>query len=319
MPSPSDNLRPMLAARADEPFDSDDHLFELKWAGIRALAYVEQARLTLISQSGRDITAWFPELAGMAGQVRDGSVVLDGEIVALGDDGEPDLRLIAARLAGGDPEDGVVCLYQACDLLYANGASLMDLPLLQRKESLARVLANAGPAVAVEYVSRDGIALFEAAAERRLPGTVAKASRSLYSPGVRSGDWLEVPVYESGWFVVGGYALGVGKEAKIASLLIGDPAMAGRLRYVGQVQSTLPADVLEPVLAGLTADVNPFLSTPNLLRLVYWTRPELVCETKFARREPDGRLRFPLLVTLRPDLSVSDLREGGRQKRAPRG
>src|SRR6266542_4836676 len=95
------NFRPMLAVAAVEPFDSGRHVFDVRWDGMRALALIDRARLRLVSQSGRDITAWFPELASIAGQVRFDGTALDGEIVALGPAGEPDLALLAARLSCG--------------------------------------------------------------------------------------------------------------------------------------------------------------------------------------------------------------------------
>jgi bifunctional non-homologous end joining protein LigD len=297
----------MRASRAEEAFDSEEHVFEVRWAGIRALAYIEQARLRLVSQSGRDVTAWFPELAGIAGQVSGDGVLLDGEIVALGVNGEPDFAQIAGRLAGGPAGDGAICVYQAYDVLYDSGSSLIDRPLWQRKERLAEALKRSGPALEVSYVAGEGQALFEAAAERRLPGVVAKLKTSVYRPGERTTDWLEVPVYESGWFVVGGYVLGLKGEVPVASLLLGEPVLPGRLRYAGSVQGGPHASLLEPALNALAADVSPFLSSPGVMRLVYWLRPELVCEVRYARREADGRLRFPVLVALRPDLSVSDV------------
>ncbi len=319
MPSLPRDLAPMTPSRAYEPFDSADHVFELRWDGIRALAYVEQMRLTLVSQSGRDITALFPELAGIAAQVKGDGVILDGEIVALGPEGEPDLGLIAARLSGGPADDGAICLYQAYDLLYNGGLSFLERPLLQRREGMSRLLPTPGAAVAVEYVQDEGVALFEAAADRRLPGIVAKAKTSTYKPGRQTPDWTEVPVYESGRFVIGGYALGLGKDEPVAGLLLGEPVLPGRLRYVGTVQGGFRADLMEPALSSLTTEACPFLSPPNLMRLVYWLKPELVCEVRFARREADGRLRFPLFVTLRPDLAAAGLRDAGAGRSAPGG
>lgn len=318
MPSLPRDLSPMLPLRSDGPFDSRDHVFELKWAGIRSLARIEGARLSLVSQSGRDVTAWFPELAAITSQMKSRGTALDGEIVALGPDGLPDLRLISARLSGGPVEDGNICIFQAYDLLYAGGKRLLDRPLIERKEALAKALSRPGPALAVDFVPDEGLALFEAAADRKLPGIIAKRKQSPYRSGSRSADWLEVPVYESGWFVVGGYALGVGRGAPIAGLLLGEPVLRGRLRYAGLVQGGIAGRLIEPALSSLTADACPFLSMPSVMRLVYWLRPELVCEVKFARREPDGRLRFPVFVTLRPDLSAGDLQLEKAEQSAPR-
>jgi bifunctional non-homologous end joining protein LigD len=112
-----------------------------------------------------------------------------------------------------------------------------------------------------------------------------------------------VPVYESGWFVVGGYVLGIGrKEEPVAGLLLGEPA-AGGLQFAGIVQGGLPRG-FETALESFTSPVNPFIAGPSVARLVYWLTPLLVCEVRHAGRDPEGRLRFPVFVTLRPDLAV---------------
>jgi bifunctional non-homologous end joining protein LigD len=314
MPSLPD-LRPMLASRADEAFDSRDHIFELKWAGIRALAFVEGARLRLLSQSGREITAWFPELTGIVAQVKGDGVMLDGEIVALGPEGEPDLGLLAGRLAGGAADDGAICVFQAYDLLYKSGASFMDRTLLERKDALAILLRDSGPAVLTDYVPDDGLDLFEAASGRRLPGIVAKAKASRYHPGRVSNEWTEVPAYETGAFVIGGYTLGVGKEEPVAGLLLGEPAAPQRLRFVAHVQGNIGGAVPEAALSPFATPACPFASAPELPRLVYWLKPEVVAQVKYARREPNGRLRFPVVVSLRPDLAAKDLWQAARPGR----
>jgi bifunctional non-homologous end joining protein LigD len=307
MPSLPTDLRPMLPERASEPFDSAGHAFGVRWAGIRALAYVEMARLRLVSQSGLDITALFPELAGMAAQVRGDGVVLDGEVVALDDAGLPDLAMIGERLAGGPKDGGAQCVYQATDLLFASGLSLMEQPFTVRRQALAQVLVRQGPAVVAAHVDGEGLALFEAAVERRLPGIVAREQTAPYLAGRRSSALIEVPVYEVDDFVIGGYVLGLGREEPVAGLLLGEAAAGGRLRYAGAVAGNLPGRLLEPLLAPLATDACPFLHLPPLARLVYWLRPEVVCQVKYARREADGTLRFPVFVAVRPDLRAADL------------
>ena len=126
-------------------------------------------------------------------------------------------------------------------------------------------------------------------------------------------------MYKEGCFVVGGYALGVGREEPVAALMLGEPAASGRLRFAGLVQGGVPGRLMEAVLAPFTSPACPFVTAPGLARLVYWLRPELVCQVKFARREADGRLRFPLFVTMRPDLAPADLTAPARETRAPNG
>jgi ATP-dependent DNA ligase len=315
----------MLPERAAEPFDSPNHLFELKWGGIRALAFVEGARLRLLSQAGRDITVWFPELAPMVGQLAVANAVLDGEIVALEEGGDPDMTLLRGRLAkagGHGRAPGVPtaqekrCVYQAYDLLHLNGRPLLEQPLRQRKQALKEAIRSEGPAVFCDYVEREGSAFYQVVAQRRLAGVVAKDKGSLYHPGRRTSAWQEMAVYELGWFVIGGYALGVGRGRPIAALLLGEPAPGGGLRYAGQLSGEVGGGETEPALARLHDSRCPFLAPPPVGSLVYWLGPELVCEVKFAQRESDGRLRFPVFVALRPDLSPASC-EAAQRAGAP--
>jgi bifunctional non-homologous end joining protein LigD len=189
----------------------------------------------------------------------------------------------------------------------------MERQLVQRKESLSRLLARSGPAVLSDVVEEDGSALFEVAAERRLPGIVARSKSSRYHPGRTSNEWLEMPVFELENLVVGGYVLGLGKEEAVAGLLLGDIGPGNKLRFAGLVQGNIGA-VPEAALAAFTTPACPFVSAPTLPRLVYWLKPEVVCQVKFARREADGRLRFPVFVTLRPDLAVSTLASAANRR-----
>ncbi len=303
--SPPPDLAPMLPTPALQPFDSEEHIFELRWGGIRALAYVEGGEFGLRSLAGRDIAAWFPELAVAGGQVNAREAVLDGEVVATAEDGRPDLGLLSERLAGAP---GVVIpglAFHAYDLLYRNDNSLMRRPLMERKQALARLVRTGGPLVVTDYVEEDGVAFFEAASQRRLSGVVGKARHSPYQPGRTSRDWLEMRVYESGWFVVGGYTIGRGREGPVATLLLGEPISGRLLRYAGQVQAPEAGQRIEPALSPFSAPGSPFLRAPETQRLVYWLRPEVVCEVNFAGRGADGVPRFPVLVTLRPDLSAA--------------
>jgi bifunctional non-homologous end joining protein LigD len=306
MPSFDQPLLPMQPALLEAPFDSPRHLFELKWGGVRALLFIDRSRLRVQSQAGRDITSWFPELAGIVGQVRASNAVIDGEVVALAPNGDPDLTLLSERLTTGVPRAAEpLCIFQAYDLLAWKDASLLKIPLQQRKQALGESLPRSGPAVVADPVESEGVAYFAAVAKRRLPGIVAKDRNSLYYPGERTNAWQEIRVFETGWFVIGGYVLGAPGEPAVASLLLGEPGPSG-LHFVGQVRGNLPSKLIEPVVAASIGRNSPFSAAPAVARLIYWLRPELVCEVKYAGREPDRSLRFPIYVTLRPDLSPDD-------------
>lgn len=314
----------MLASPVAEPFDSPEYIFELLWGGIRALAFIDEGRLRLQGRDGADLTALFPELAGLPSQVRADRAVLDGEIVAWDAEGEPRFELFRPRLwslqrepASRPPAANIS--YQAFDLLYRDGRSLMRKPLLTRKSELRQVLAPGAAGGPVDFIESDGTAFFQVVLERRLEGLVAKHRFGQYMPGRRSGTWLEMRAIPAGDFVVAGYTFGGGRRRRepFASLLLGS-YVDRELRYAGAAIGGLTdreAQQLLEVLVPLHVRDCPFERPPAVSRFLYWCRPRLVCRVRFSEWSRQGLLRFPVIVSLRPDLSPEACREqpGGRQ------
>jgi bifunctional non-homologous end joining protein LigD len=191
----------MLPEDAPEPFDSQAHLFEVLWDGIRTIAIVELGRTRLQDRWGRDITNRFPEIGGIASQVSGSGVALDGVIVCLNDEGRPDFRRLVNRLG---IENATVAqkvvetapvTFQACDLLYREGQTLGGWPLRRRKDML-RNLVHVGGALAVpDWVAQEGIAFFKAVRQHGLRGIIAKEIDSTYGYGERRRSWLTIPVF----------------------------------------------------------------------------------------------------------------------------
>jgi bifunctional non-homologous end joining protein LigD len=159
-------------------------------------------------------------------------------------------------------------------------------------------------------VDDEGIAFFDAVVQRRLEGIVAKQKNSTYTPGRRSKSWQEIRSLESGDFVVGGYTFGGArrKGEPFSQLLLGGYA-DGRFEYVGAVSGGLTdaeARQLVAHMEPLVADESPFFDTPQIPRLIYWTRPEIVCHVRFSEWSRDGQLRFPIFSALRPDIDAAD-------------
>jgi DNA ligase D-like protein (predicted ligase) len=320
-PRMPDAIRPMLARATGEPFDSSDHLFELMWGGLRTMAYVRDGRLMLRARNGRDVAAYFPELHAIPGYLAAREAILDGEVIALGAEGQPEFDALRPRLhamagdeaAGAAPRDllkprkvtGQLC-FQAFDILWLDGRPLLDRPLWQRKNRLHETVRAVPELSAVDFVDNEGMAFFEAVLQRKLEGIVAKRKNSVYAPGVRSRDWLEIRAFNSGDFVIGGYTFG-GTRRKgdpFGSLLLG--AYDGeKLRYVGSVSGGMSDSEARQIVALLepcVADAPAFARPPAIARLIYWTRPELVCHVRFSEWSRDGMLRFPIFSALRPDL-----------------
>mgnify|MGYP001318920717 CR=1 FL=1 len=295
----------MLAVNGELP-SGPGWAYELKWDGVRALAVVSGDRVRLYARSGAEITAAYPELAGLATALPD--VVLDGEIVVFDAAGRPSFATLAERIHVREPARAarlaaeIPVTYMIFDILRLDGEDLTGRAYLRRREVLERVVPP-GPRWLVSPWFADGPATLTAAAEHSLEGVMAKRLDSRYRPGARSSDWIKVKRDRTADFVVGGWRPGA---RRLGSLLVGSPAAAGRLEYRGRVGGGISAAderELLAALAPLRSDTSPF--TRPLARAdargATWVRPELVVEVRYAQRTPDGRLRFPRFVRTRPD------------------
>ncbi|MBI1886183.1 MAG: DNA ligase [Chloroflexi bacterium] len=312
------SIKPMLAVTGEEAFDSPAHVFELKWDGVRAIAFVESGAVRVQDRFLRDITSFFPEFAAVSGRVRSKCAALDGEIVALDSKGKPDFQGLQPRLAGCDPQEASALArrwpvtYQAFDILFWDGRSVMNLPLWRRKSLLHQVARPDSFLHTPEYVEREGIAFFEAARDHGLEGIVAKEKAGLYHPGQRGPTWVRLNVYEKGEFVIGGYTFGGGRQKKpLASLLVGVYDAGGRLTYAGEVTGPFNDDAARELTARLDplqTPESPFPNPPRLPRLIFWCRPEMACSVRFGQWAREGLIRFPMFVVLRPDVPAAECR-----------
>ena len=311
------SIEPMLAALGGQPFDSPSHIFEVKWDGVRALAFIEGGEVRIQDRYLCEVTALYPELRSLARQAEAGTV-LDGEIVVLDGDGRPELARLRERLAAPDGEEArrlaaeAPVTFQAFDILYWRGESVMDRPLWRRKLLLHRATGPAGVLAVPGFLEREGVAFFEAAREHGLEGVLAKERESPYLPGRRSAAWQKLKVHQKEEFVVGGYTFGGGwgregrpRRGPFESLLLGLFDEDGALRYVGEVgggYAEADAGYITRALDALASNECPFREAPASRRLVFWCRPELVATVRFAEWAADGRLRFPVFEALRPDV-----------------
>lgn len=311
MPPPQ-NLAPMLATPGALPPAAEDELWsaEFKWDGVRALARIDRGRLTLRSRLGADITATYPEITELGGQLG-GGAVLDGEIVAFRD-GKPSFAALQRRMhvrdasAIGRLMNTQPVHYLIFDLLHHNGESTMDIRLAERRRLLDE-LALAGPRwLTPPAYPGAGAAVLRAATEAGLEGVVAKRLSSRYLPGQRSPDWVKVTDQRTQEVVIGGWRTGAGRrEGLVGSLLLGVPEGAG-LRYVGQVGTGFTQEMLRLLtrrLRTLDRPSSPFLDPvpPDRGRRTHWSEPSLVGEVTFREWTGDGRLRLPSWRGLRPD------------------
>ena len=309
-----------MKATSGELPPGDGWAYEVKWDGMRALAFVDGTTLRVQSANERDVTVSWPELADLPDAVPASTALLDGELVATDEAGQPSFSRLQQRMHVTSPAEArrrateVPVTYVVFDLLHLDGNDLTSMPWADRRRLLDQVL-DAGPAWRASPVHDDGPELLQAATDRGLEGIVAKRIDSRYEPGARTRSWLKVKVRHRQEMVVGGWIPGEGgRTGRIGALLVGyhdDPDGGGPLRYAGRVGTGFTESELRR-LAALTAplvtDTCPFDPAPpraDLVRGVTWLRPELVAELAFAEWTGDGRLRHPSYLGLRADKAAT--------------
>jgi len=314
-------VRPMLATPIAKPFDNPDWVFEIKWDGYRAVAFIEEGRVRLVSRSQNDLTAQFPELGALPKFVRAQRTILDGEIVALDEKGRPSFSLMQQR-TGFHPgkhrlpgRKGVPIVYYAFDLLYLDGFDLRRVALEARKQLLREHIKADGLIHYSDHFAEKGRDLFEAARQQGLEGIVAKKRNGAYQEK-RSSDWLKIKITQRQECVIGGYTDPEGSRQYLGALVLGLYDRQGRLIHVGQVGTGFDQKGLKEMFARLQpleTKENPFYGSIGGLRRVHFVRPELVAEVKYSEwthetAEGGVKLRAPVFMGLRADKSAKECR-----------
>ncbi len=294
---------PMLATLAADAPTGDGWLFEVKWDGFRAIATMRGGEVDLRSRNDKSFVDRFPTVVrALERSVRTPDCVLDGEVVAVGEDG----RATFSAMQQG--KDGTTYLYVAFDLLEVEGEPLVDLPLTERRERLAELVDLRPGGVQLSDSFDDGQALYEAAQQQRFEGIMAKRADSRYEPGRRSRHWLKVKTQGRQDLVVAGYTKGQGRRSDGFGALVLGINENGVLRWAGNVGTGFDEKEIARLLGRLEplrrAD-SPFPDVPKMPRVrkadVVWVEPKLVAEIRFAEWTHDGRLRAPVYQGLRED------------------
>ena len=314
--SPSPAPLPMLATAGEMPEDDARWGYEFKWDGVRAVASVHRGALTLTSRKGTEITVRYPEVGRLPAALAGHDAVVDGEIVAMDDQGRPDFGALQNRMHRTGPEVPRMAAakpvtYLVFDLLGWDGEDLLVLPYAERRARLdAREIAG-HRWVATPWFSGGGPGVLAASEENGLEGVVAKRLDSPYRPGLRSPDWRKIKNFRTQAVVVGGWRPGQGRRTgTIGSLLVGVPDDEGRLVYVGHVGTGFSDQDLRDLQRMFTARKDPPFEG-NLPREVtrdaHWVEPDLVGEVAYAVWTADNRLRHPAWRGVRDDLEPDDV------------
>lgn len=317
---------PMLAkASANLPLQSDDYALEVKWDGIRALIYIANNTVQIISRNGFDITFRYPELQALSKAVGKHSVILDGEIIAFDESNSPSFSLLQRRMNLEKPAliqtltESIPVTYVIFDLLQAGKTVLIDKPYTFRRKKLEQLSLSGQAWSTPEYQTGNAASFLEASCKLGLEGIVLKRLSSMYLPGKRSDNWLKVKNFKRQEFIIAGWTPGEGKRSgSIGALLLGyylpDTSTAASqgeriLMYAGSCGTGFDAKTLTDLnerLVPLVISECPFAANPQKNGAIY-VKPELVGEFSFAEWTPAQTLRHPSFLGLRTDKAAGQV------------
>ena len=303
----------MLATLVAEPPTDPAWLFEIKYDGVRVLASRADDHVELRGRSGQIVTTRYPEVTAALRALPLTRFLLDGEIVALDDDGRSSFQRLQARMGLTHPADveraraEVPVSAIVYDALALDGRDLRGLPLEVRKECLKLLVPARGVVAYGDHVVGHGAEFLAAACEQRLEGVIAKKRDSAYV-GRRSKDWLKIKCQLEQEFVVGGYTVPQGTRAHFGALHLG-LYEGGELVYVSKVGTGFDDKTLRLVsekLRPLARATSPFARGTPAGRGHHWVEPRLVCQVRFTEWTRDGGIRHPAFLGLRDDKRPED-------------
>jgi bifunctional non-homologous end joining protein LigD len=305
------SISPMLAQIAGEPPPGAGWLYEIKWDGIRAVCFLEDGKMRLVSRKGLVMDRQYPELTVLPNCLTAKNAVLDGEIAALDEGGRPSFAKLQPRIMAADP-NAIAHLSRSrpvtfllFDLLYLNGYDLRRTPLMERKNLLQSILKPNDVIRLSQHFETDGAALLEAVRAQGLEGVIAKRTYSTYQ-AARSRDWLKIKVVQEADFVICGYTKG---ERDFFGALVLGCFQKKKLKWVGNVGTGFDHKLMEAIyrqMQPLETAKSPFAAKAAIPQDVTWIRPELVCAVRYQMITQDDRLRAPVFIGLRPDASPQD-------------
>ncbi len=308
-------IQPMLATLVDKPFDDPDWVYEIKWDGYRALAFVQKGKVQLLSRNTKSFDKKFYPIYDLLAEWKINAVV-DGEIVALDENGRSNFNKLQNWRSEADAE----LAFYVFDILWYNGKNLMGLPLSERQAILKAVLPTNEDRIRLSDVySVSGTEMFAAAAKMGLEGIMAKRADSTYIPGFRSKEWLKIKINKRQEVIIAGFTKNAGTSKTFSALLLA-VYEKGKLTYVGKVGtgfSDKKQKQLMSLFKPLITATSPFnkaidVDKPSRFRQRMgakptWLKPQLVCEVSFAEVTEDGVFRHPSFEGIREDKKARDV------------
>ena len=320
-PFPAD-IKPMLATLVDKPVDEPGWMYEVKWDGYRALAYMNEGKVEIRSRNNKSFEEKYYPIQNALKEWGINAVV-DGEIVVVNEKGVPDF----GDLQNWRSEADGALAYYLFDILYLDGKDLMQVPLDQRRSILHSVAPNISTIKISENFDASGTEFFALADKMGLEGIMAKKATSLYTPDLRSKEWLKIKTEKHQELIIGGYTKNEGTPKKFSALLLG-LFKNGAFHHVTPVgtgfNNKMQEEILQKLQSLITTDC-PFVHVPDFNKPsrfrpnppkaeVTWVKPELVCEISYREMTKGGAIRHPSFRGLREDKNAKDV---VREKPAP--
>jgi bifunctional non-homologous end joining protein LigD len=311
-------IEPMKPKLVDQPPAHGDWLYELKFDGIRACAVKAGDKVNLISRNGNELRNRFPEIAAAVKELPMRECVIDGEVVALDDEGRSSFQRLQALEMEGRKSP---LRFYVFDLLQLEGKSLIGLPLVSRKETMAKLCEDVSDPIRYSgEISGDVKSLLAEVQRRGLEGLIGKQRKSVYEPGRRSGAWIKLKCVNEQEFVIGGYTPPAGSRKHFGAILVGyyeGKKGGARLKFAGKVGTGFTTKTLATLHKKFQEQERgncPFVDlpskdggqwaqgiTPSMMNKMHWVNPKFVAQIKFAEWTRDKKLRAPVFLGLRED------------------
>jgi bifunctional non-homologous end joining protein LigD len=288
-------LQPMLLTELEQPFNSDEYIFEIKWDGYRALVFINEDNLYLQSRNAKDLTPYFPELQNIRHQLKSNQAILDGEICYLNKNGRPVFERLQGRLWKKYHENEVIkypAILIVWDILSLNNKDVFKLPLMERKRYLTKNVECSEYLCLSPFIVKDGKKLYKYAKEKKLEGIVAKKKDSPYE-FKRSKYWYKIKVWQFDKAIIAGYS------PDQMSLVVGKKGKDG-LQYMGKIKLALNQEENEALFRFLPTQITtgcPFHQDPGV-RNIFWVKPSVECRVRYTEITRNNNFRHGYAIKL---------------------
>jgi bifunctional non-homologous end joining protein LigD len=297
-------VKPMLATPAKKPFDDPEWIFEVKWDGYRATGEIQDGEVALYSRNLISLKRKFPPIADELKRFGF-AALLDGEIVIVDEQGHPDFQMLQNYTKTGEG----YLLYYVYDLLHFDGRDLSNLPLIRRKEILKSILPLSPRIKFSDHVTGEGLLFFDEVKKKGLEGIIAKHSRSVYVPGIRSRQWLKVKTQLTQDAVIGGFTEPKGGRKYFGSLVLG-VFEGDELVYIGHSGGGFDSKSMKEIRETMDPLIStdcPFRVKPKTNTPAVWLEPKLVCEVALSEWTGEGLMRHPVFLRMREDKDAHEV------------